>query len=437
MSSICYGGSVRMNPEVENDNFNPMFDKGYPYKIPKVYLEGYGEFYSPQWNFSWDDDSVVVVRDKCVVKYTRSAYRELRAKNEAGEIVWMDGRNAPYENCWDGEYLNEDRAAYEYTITEYDLDELKKRKYKVVLEEEDGFDDWDLQSLSNFGVEEIPGSHFIIEDGVLLEYTGKDKNLIIPNGVTEIGSNAFVRCNEFDSIKIPKTVEKISCFGGECGYTKQLEVAEDNPKYYVQDGCLIDREEKELVWALFGSTIPDDGSVVKIGSGAFWGHIDLESIVIPDGVTEIASDAFDMCTELNSIKIPKTVEKMSRMGFMGFDAPNIEVAEDNPKYYTKDGLLIDREEKELVWAYSGTTIPDDGSVVKIGSDAFCDRSDLSRIVIPDMIVEIGDFAFGLCENLEEIILPVTFVEDAKRIFGRELKKDGDKWIFEPSSFFGF
>ena len=73
----------------------------------------------PQYCFDWDDDSVVLVRDKHVLKYTRSSFVELLAKNEEGEIVWMDGRRAPYSNCWDGEYLNEERGACEYTIEEY------------------------------------------------------------------------------------------------------------------------------------------------------------------------------------------------------------------------------------------------------------------------------------------------------------------------------
>ena len=115
MSSVCYGGYIRMNPEVEEETRDPMFDGGYPYSIPKVYLDGVGESYFPQWCFNWDNDSVVVVRDKHVVKYTKSVYLELLAKNEAGEIVWMDGRTAPYSGCWDGEYLNEDRGAQEYT----------------------------------------------------------------------------------------------------------------------------------------------------------------------------------------------------------------------------------------------------------------------------------------------------------------------------------
>ena len=122
MSSICYGGSTRMVPEVEPEDFDPMFDEGYPHKMPTVYLDGWGEVYNRQHCFNWDDDSVVIVRDKRVVKYTRSRFVELLAKNESGDIVWMDGRSAPCSDCWAGEYHNENRGAQEYTIEEYDLE---------------------------------------------------------------------------------------------------------------------------------------------------------------------------------------------------------------------------------------------------------------------------------------------------------------------------
>lgn len=336
MSSVYYGGSIRMNPEPEMLNRDSMFEEGYPHQVPRVYLEGHGEAYFPQYCFDWDDDSVAVVRDSWVVKYTRSSFVELLAKNEEGEIVWLDGRKAPYSNCWDGEYLNEYRSAYEYTITEYDLNELKKRKYKIMLEEEDCLDNWDLHSLFEYGIEETIDSHFEIKDGVLLQYVGKARDIIIPEGTTEIALNAFKGCENFNSIKIPKTVDKISCVGSIGFCTEHLEVDKYNPKYYIQDGC-----------------------------------------------------------------------------------------------------LINREEKELVWAYSGSTIPSDGSVVKIGSKAFYKRSDLSRIVVPEFIREIGDDAFSECSALEEIIVSDLFAGDAKRIFGRELKKDGDKWTFDTLSFFWF
>ena len=338
MGSIFYDGKILMRPEKENDNTNE-WDWGYPHEVPKVYLYGCGEAYNPKYLFSWDNDSVVLVRDKHVLKYTRTSFMELLAKNEEGEIVWIDGRRAPYSDCWNGKYLDQTRPAYEYTITEYDLDGMKRRKYKVSLEEETCMDNWDLRLLSYYDVKETIDSRFEIKDGVLLQYLGTNKDITIPDNVIEIGVNAFKSCDKFNSIKIPKTVTKISFVGN-----------------------------------------------------------------------------------------------------FGCPAAHLEVDKDNSKYYTKDGLLIDRDEKELIWAYSGSDIPNDGSVVKIGSKAFYGRSDLSKIVIPDVITEIGDEAFAGCSALEEIVAPDHVVEDAQRIFKRPLQKDDEKWTvtsFNGHSFGGF
>ena len=304
MSSVYYCGSIRMNPEVEEEICDPMFERGYPYKIPKVYLEGYGESYFPQWCFGWDDDSVIAVRDKLLVRYTRSSFTELLAKNESGEIVWMDGRTAPYSNCWEGEYLNENRGAQEYTVEEFNLKNYTKKTYKMVLDEEKLLDNSDLASLSNFLDKEALDDHFYIKDGVLIRYFGESNHIIIPEGVREIGNNAFKGCLKVDSIKIPKTVEKISCVGLDVCLVKHVEVEVDNPKYYTKDGLLIDRETQTLVWAYAGNVIPDDGSVKTIGTNAFCNREDIKTIIIPDVVSAIDSDAFSYCFSLEEVKMP-------------------------------------------------------------------------------------------------------------------------------------
>ena len=154
MASVYYGGLVRMNPEMEDISKDPMLEGGYPHTIPKVFIEGHGEAYFPQYCFDWDDDSVVLVREKRMVKYTRSSFVELLAKNEEGDVVWMDGRTAPYSSCCKGEYLNEYREGQEYTVTEYDFETMKKKKYKVILDEVYDIKKSDRYSVENYVDEE-------------------------------------------------------------------------------------------------------------------------------------------------------------------------------------------------------------------------------------------------------------------------------------------
>ena len=48
---------------------------------------------------------------------------------------------------------------------------------------------------------------FVIEGGMLLEYTGTDAHVVIPKGVTEIDSDVFEDCETVRRVTIPKGVE--------------------------------------------------------------------------------------------------------------------------------------------------------------------------------------------------------------------------------------
>lgn len=139
MSSICERGYVQFNPDL-NDSYDTEHDEeiyvpsNYPFKIPKVFLEGTREIYYPQTVFDWYDESVIAVRNNILTKYTKHGYCELLAKDENGNIIWVDGRTAPYEGCWKGTYLDDVRGVLEYDIEELDLETLVKRKYKVSLD---------------------------------------------------------------------------------------------------------------------------------------------------------------------------------------------------------------------------------------------------------------------------------------------------------------
>ena len=167
MASIFYGGKIRMQAvdvnENKSDDFYDHMDE-YPYRVPKIYLEGYCDTYFPQMCFDWSDDTTVMVRDDFIVEYTKSYYAELLAENENGDIVWMDGRTAPYSNCWGGKYLDEVRGAYSYRVVEYDLRTMERKTYKVVLEKTSEFDARDIDRIMELYGEEEFCRNFTIRD---------------------------------------------------------------------------------------------------------------------------------------------------------------------------------------------------------------------------------------------------------------------------------
>ncbi len=50
---------------------------------------------------------------------------------------------------------------------------------------------------------------FVIENGVLLKYTGTSKNVTIPSGITSIGDRAFRECHFLFRIVFPDTLKRI------------------------------------------------------------------------------------------------------------------------------------------------------------------------------------------------------------------------------------
>ena len=59
------------------------------------------------------------------------------------------------------------------------------------------------------GGEDIPEELpiFEIEEDILVRYNGEDENVIIPDGIREIGSKAFYENQKIQSVMLPDSVE--------------------------------------------------------------------------------------------------------------------------------------------------------------------------------------------------------------------------------------
>ena len=131
---------------------------------------------------------------------------------------------------------------------------------------------------------------FKIKDGKLIKYIGNSEKVVIPTDVIEIEEYAFRDATNMTSIFIPKTVTKIGTrylFGGgslsACPKLESIIVDKENPVYHSQDNCLIETATKTLISGCNNSIIPADGSVTKIGSGAFERCRKMPSVVNEDG----------------------------------------------------------------------------------------------------------------------------------------------------------
>ena len=146
---------------------------------------------------------------------------------------------------------------------------------------------------TTYNVSSTDEVEFILSGDVLREmvFTGCDtlKSVIIGNGVTGIGVQAFNGCVNLESIDIPNSMTFL--YGS----------------YISQEGSLVIMEGGQFgnCRSLKSVTLPD--GLNTLPTAVFEDCSSLKSIIIPNGCEGIGSGAFQSCTSLKTIVIPETV----------------------------------------------------------------------------------------------------------------------------------
>ena len=157
--------------------------------------------------------------------------------------------------------------------------------------------------------------------------------------------------------------------------------------------------------------IPDiiDGyPVTSIGMNAFENCTGITSVIIPKGITSLYPDAFYGCSNLTSIEIPDTVNDMGYDVFSG--CTKLKEVSFNAKITSLYGSTF-------ADCTSLTSIVIPNGVIDIAKD-FYNCSSLKTITIPDSVTSIEDYAFYNCTSLTDIYYSGTQEQwDSITIYG--------------------
>ena len=126
----------------------------------------------------------------------------------------------------------------------------------------------------------------------------------IPKSVKTIGSNAFQNCSRLKKIVIPAGVESIGQAAFADCRLDEISVEEGNRRYYIDENCLIDRDNSMLMLGLSSGTIPS--YITRLGDHCF-SNTNITTANIPEGITTVSNNAFSRCEKLYSVTLPKTV----------------------------------------------------------------------------------------------------------------------------------
>ena len=264
----------------------------------------------------------------------------------------------------------------------------------------------------------------------------KIKNIIITQGITSIGRDAFYSCRSLTSIEIPNSVTSIENFAfGSCSSLTNIEIPESvtvigddafencssltnievnksNKNYSDEKGVLFNKQKTELIQYPGGkkdTTYNIPGSVTSIGNYAFSGCSSLTSIEIPNSVTSIGGSAFECCSSLTNIKISNNVTSIAAYTFISCRSlTNVEI----PNSVTVIGLGAFANCSSL------TNIKIPNSVTIIGYNAFDRCSGLTSINIPEKVTSIEQSVFSGCSSLTSINIPEGVTSIAKSAFDK-------------------
>ena len=192
------------------------------------------------------------------------------------------------------------------------------------------------------------------------------KNLVIGNSVTSIGISAFDGCSGLTEV---------------IWNARNVQDFQDNSSRPFS-GCdrltdFVFGEEVEhipdyLCYQLTSlNTIVIPNSVTSIGTNAFSFCSGLKTVTIPNSVTNIGSSAFEDCTELTEIAIPNAVTTIEGYAFTRCT-----------------GLK---------------TVTIGNSVTTIKSFTFSWCTQMESVTIGEKVESIEDFAFSHCDNLTAVI----------------------------------
>ena len=318
---------------------------------------------------------------------------------------------------------------------------------------------------------ELVAKDFVIENAVLVNYTGDEetvtvpdnitaigtgafknnttvKNIILPGGITNIGSYAFSGCSALESVNLPENLITIGeyafykcvSFNGDlsipdsvesigrrafyscAGLTGKLHLSEKMTKI----------EEGAFQSCNFTGSLSLPEGITSIGNGAFSGNAFSGEAVIPETVKTVENSAFGGCKNLESIVFGKQVESIGNNAFsycsgiktwtfQGNTPPNLDCSEVFGSYNNSLNLktiyIPAGTYKAYYTAYGWSEV----RFIEVGSEDLVIDGEIlvayvgndEKVAVPEGITEISTGAFRNNKTIKKVILPegVTTIGD--------------------------
>lgn len=217
----------------------------------------------------------------------------------------------------------------------------------------------------------------------------------LTKNVTEIGSQAFYKCERLASVSLGKSISAIGdgAFSG-CKKLGNISIDSQCTKYAYENRLLADKAENKLI-SVIGTksgvlTIPE--GITALGEYCAFGS-DISEVILPSTLESIGAYAFSECSALKSVVFGG---KENTIGFRAFSNTSLERVI-LPNSLTTLGQRAFSECTALreIQLNEGLTMLD--------YNLFENCTSLKTLIIPESVTELSNCLVG-CTSLERVIL---------------------------------
>ena len=214
-------------------------------------------------------------------------------------------------------------------------------------------------------------------------------NLKLSDSLQKIEAAAFAGCTKLNNIYLPMNLKDITYNAFDnCINLINIEIAKENTKYSYnkENGILLDIESNDIIF---------------ISSSAL---NNITTFSIPDGIREFKND-ISQYTNIQTIIIPKSLEKIYLIEILPKSISNIEIIEGNTNFVVENECLYNTDKTELMLCFTkDTEVNLASSIVKVYDYAFKCAPNLENITFPNSVTSIGGQALRDCTKLKNVYI---------------------------------
>ena len=263
---------------------------------------------------------------------------------------------------------------------------------------------------------------------------GPITDLFLPNSVAELEYCALENLG-IREIRIPAQLQYVGNYALRSPSLERFtgeHTSEDGRLVYLESGYASDfgvpkKRVRGYVAAfaplgLKSYSIPN--YVKELGIGVF-GRVELDEIVLNEGLEVIGRDCFSGCILNCEIRLPMSLKSLGLYAFNR--CSGIRGFYGNSKFHTDDHhcLIYYVDDKKVISRFVGDdvvdyTIPD--GIAMVENYSFYNMPNLRTITFPSSITAVGSWAISNCSNLEAIYGECASEDHRAIVFGTEFRK---------------